>query len=90
MSELTTRIFDLTKSLTGTYYCTGCAGRVCDGIESLEGVASADCDLEAGTLAVTYDHGAISHRDLERAVERLALEAADRVGHAAYRITGLD
>lgn len=90
MSQPTTRTFDLTKLLTGPYYCSGCAGRVCDAVEALEGVTVAVCNLEEGKLDVTYDHGVISHRDLEGAVERLALEAADRAAHAAYRITGLD
>lgn len=90
MSGLTKHTFDLTKLLTGTYYCTGCAGRVCEGAEALEGVASAACNLEEGKLEVSFDPGVISLHELESSVARLALEAADRVGHAAYRITGLD
>lgn len=90
MSQLTTRTFDLTKLLTGPYYCSGCASRVCEGVEALDGVTAAVCDLPEGKLEVTYDHAAISHRDIERVVERFALEAADRVGHSAYRISGLD
>lgn len=90
MPEFLTRIFDLTKLLSGPYYCTGCAGRVCAAAESVEGVLSAVCDLEAGSLEVAYDPSTIAERDLQKVVERLALEAADRVAHAAYRVTGLD
>lgn len=90
MPGLLTQTFDLTKLLSGPYYCSGCATRVCEGAESAPGVTSAECDLEAGTLSVTYEPSAISQRDLEAFIERLALEAADRVAHATYRVTGLD
>ena len=90
MAESLTRTFDLAKLLSGPYYCTGCAGRVCEGVEAFPGVSSTRCDLEAGTLEVSYDPAEVNVRELERVVEHLALEAADRVAHAAYRVTGLD
>lgn len=85
-----TQNFDLTKLLTGPYYCSGCAGRICEEARGLEGVSEATCDLEAGSLAVTYDPSVVRERDLEIAVRKLALAAEDRVAHAAYRVTGLD
>lgn len=90
MSELVTHTFDLTKLLSGPYYCSGCAARVCGQAEEVSGVASARCDLEAGGLTVTYDPSSIKRAELQALIERLALEASDRVSHAAYRVTGLD
>jgi copper chaperone CopZ len=85
-----TQTFDLTKLLSGPYYCSGCAGRVCEGVTELRGAQSAECDLEGGTLTITYDPAEVSPAELEAALARLALEAEGRVAHAAYRITGLD
>lgn len=85
-----THSFDLTKLLKGPYYCSGCAGRVCAGAEALKGVSGSRCDLDSGTLEVSYDPAEVSLKELERVVEHLALEAAERVAHAAYRVTGLD
>lgn len=85
-----THTFDLTKLLKGPYYCSGCAARVCQGTEALAGVSATSCDLDSGSLVVTYDPAEVSLKELERVVEHLALEAADRVAHAAYRVTGLD
>ena len=90
MTEPLTQEFDLTKLLSGPYYCVGCAGRVCRDIAALSGVVDSACDVEAGTLTVTYRPRELHARDLETAVRRLALEATDSVGHAAYRLTGLD
>jgi hypothetical protein len=39
---------------------------------------------------VFYDPRAVSERDLTEAITRVAVEATDRVGHAAYRVVGLD
>lgn len=83
-------VFDLTKLLSGTHYCTGCAERVCGAAAALDGVLAAECDMDAGTLEVTHDPRSLSARDLEAAVRRIAVEASDGVRHAAYRLTGLD
>lgn len=90
MARLLTHTFDLTKLLSGPYYCSGCAARVCQGVEALPGVSASRCDLESGTLEVDYDPADVSLAELESVVERLSLEAAERVAHAAYRVTGLD
>lgn len=90
MTTPLTHTFDLTKFLSGPYYCTGCAGRVCEEVLSVEGVSAAECDLEAGGLSITYDPGVLHLRDLESVIGRIALAAEDRVMHATYRVTGLD
>jgi copper chaperone CopZ len=82
--------YDLGDLLPGTYYCAECAARVCEGVSTLPGVSASECDVEAGTLTVVYDPRAVSERDLTEAITRVAVEATDRVGHAAYRVVGLD
>jgi len=82
--------YDLGGLLPGTYYCTECAARVCEGVVGLPGVRAADCDVEAGSLTVTYDPHTVGEHDLTAAITRVAVESTDRVGHAAYRVVGLD
>lgn len=89
-AALTTERFDLTRMLPGPQHCVACAERVCAGVLELDGVADARCDAEAGELEVTYDPAVASRAQLRLAVERRALEESDSVGHAAYRLTGLD
>lgn len=84
-----THEFDLTTLLPGDRYCSACAERVCGALAALDGVADSSCDLERGVLVVTRGRG-LSAAGLEAAVRRAAVEAADGVAHAAYRVTGLD
>lgn len=81
--------FDLTTLLTGERYCPACAERVCGALAALEGIVESSCDLERGVLVVTRGKG-LTAAGLEAAVRRAAVEAADGVAHAAYRVTGLD
>ncbi len=90
MPDTDKRTFDLKKLLPGTYFCQGCAERVCAGVGQLAGVREATCDLDAGVLDVSYEPNTLSARQLESAVQRIVLEETDRVGHATYRLTGLD
>lgn len=89
MAGQRTHEFDLTTLLSGERYCSACAERVCGMLASLRGVAESSCDLERGVLVVTRQRG-LSVAALEAAVRRAAVEAADGVAHAAYRVTGLD
>lgn len=90
MSEPRTHEFDLVAMVPGPRYCTGCAERVCARTAELDGVEHSTCDPEAGMLTVTYLPGEVSVHVLEEQIRRLALEETDSVGHAAYRLTGLD
>lgn len=90
MSNLREHAFELRGLLSGQYYCIGCAGRVCDAITLVDGVTDASCDLDVGVLSVTFEPHVIPLHELEALVVRLALEEGGRVGHAAYRLTGLD
>lgn len=83
-------IFTLAELLQAPYYCSGCAVRVCEGVRLLPGVLAAECDLEAGTLAVTYERELLPQGELAEAVRLQALEASHRAAHATYRVTGLD
>ncbi|MHB1136092.1 MAG: heavy-metal-associated domain-containing protein [Coriobacteriia bacterium] len=89
-AALTTERFDLKRILPGPQHCVACAERICAGVLEIDGVVSARCDSEAGELEVTYDPAVASPAGLLLAVERRALEEADSVGHATYRLTGLD
>lgn len=84
-----THEYDLTLLLPGERYCPACAERVCAALAMVKGVAESSCDLERGVLTVTRGRG-LSAAALEATVRRIAVEAADGVAHAAYRITGLD
>lgn len=90
MHEASTDIFKLSELLEAPYYCSGCAMRVCEGARVLPGVRSAECDLEAGTLAVVYERDLLPERELAEQIRLLALAQAHRTEHAAYRVTGLD
>lgn len=90
MPEARTDTFALAELLQAPYYCSGCAVRVCEGTRVLPGVRSAECDLEEGKLSVTYERELLPEKELAEAVRLLALEAAHRAAHAAYRVTGLD
>lgn len=90
MSHSRSHIFDLPALLPGDYYCGGCAERVCGAVVEIDGVVSASCDLEEGVLTIEYLPRTVGLGDLEARVRRLALEETNSVGHAAYRLTGLD
>lgn len=84
------RVLDLRALLPGDYYCAGCAGRVCEAVAALVGVSDVGCDLDEGVLTVSYGQKAFSAAEIEAQVVRLALEETGQVGHAVYRLTGLD
>jgi len=88
--SLRTERFDLTALLPGPQYCIACAERICAGAGELDGVVEASCDAEVGELEVTFDPAVLPLDRLRLEVERRALEEFDAVGHAVYRLTGLD
>ncbi|MBF4510475.1 MAG: hypothetical protein ISP10_08390 [Aeromicrobium sp.] len=90
MSRTLERAFDLRSLLPGEYYCAGCAERVCERARTVDGVTTVSCDLEEGVLSVGLDTRLLAESDLEPLVRRLVLEETGRVGHVAYRLTGLD
>ena len=49
--------------------CGHCVRSVSEAIGSLEGVQSADVQLESGQATVVYDEGRVSPRDLVGAVQ---------------------
>lgn len=82
--------FDLREMLPGERYCASCATRVCGSVRQLTGVLDAECDVESAELVLSYDPQTIRPTELRRVVHRVALEEADAVGHAVYRVEGLD
>lgn len=82
--------FDLRETLPGERYCAACATRVCGTVRQLAGVIDTGCDVESAELVVSFDPREIPPAELRRAIHRIALEEADAVGHAVYRVEGLD
>ncbi len=90
MPPTATETFQLQALLPAPYYCVGCASRVCDAVRTVAGVTESVCAAEEGALAVTYDPLAITAGELAARVQELALAVTGAVGHAVYRLTGLD
>lgn len=90
MTPTAKETFQMQALLPAPYYCVGCAGRVCDRVGAIGGVIEATCMPEAGALEVTYDPLAISAEELAARVQELALLVTGAVGHAVYRLSGLD
>lgn len=88
--SLRTERFDLRALLPGPQHCIACAERICAGVRELDGVIGASCNAEAGELEVTFAPAVLLPERLRLDVERRALEESDAVGHAVYRLTGLD
>ncbi|MDZ4654360.1 MAG: hypothetical protein U1F44_00555 [Coriobacteriia bacterium] len=90
MAQRVARDFDLAALLPAAYYCLDCAERLCAASREVEGIISSACDKQSGILTVSYDPAAIDAQTLEREIVRLGLEVVGAVGHACYRLTGLD
>jgi len=90
MSDVRTRAFKLHELLTEPYYCSECAQRLCVAATRLPGVTESSCDLEAGTLTVSYDTAVLSRAELEDGIRVLSTQETTSVAHAAYQLTGLD
>lgn len=85
-----TDIFELQALLPSPYYCLGCAERVCGAITKVPGVIASTCTPAEGELSVTYDPAVVTGGELSERIRALALEISGGVGHAMYRLTGLD
>ncbi|PKQ37152.1 MAG: hypothetical protein CVT59_08810 [Actinobacteria bacterium HGW-Actinobacteria-1] len=90
MTPTASETFQLQALLPAPYYCLGCASRVCDAVRSIAGVTEALCAAEEGALDITYDPLALSAEQLAARVRELALSITGAVGHAVFRLTGLD
>lgn len=90
MAEQVTREFSLAALQSTPYYCGGCAGRVCEQLDSTDGVDAIECDAGAGSVRVTFDPARISASAIEQELLALTRNASDEIGHASYALTGLD
>jgi Cd2+/Zn2+-exporting ATPase len=59
-------------------------------VDELEGVGSVEIDAATSTLRASIDPTIVASPDLELAVEKAGFEAVESVGHASWRIEGLD
>ncbi len=90
MAILATDTFELQALLPAPFYCVGCADRVCSRIAKVQGVVNSRCVAEEGELEVTYDASIVTAGELAGLIRALALEVSGAVGHAVYRLSGLD
>lgn len=49
-------------------HCAGCAGRAASVLSALEGVASAEVNLAASAVSITYDQGRVSPETMQAAI----------------------
>ena len=70
--------------------CSECIARLREGIEVLPGVSFAEVDERTTMLTVVHDPTVINDSQLRTEAERLGAAVAEQIGHAAYRIMGLD
>jgi Zn2+/Cd2+-exporting ATPase len=71
-------------------YCAECVRRLREAVDGLPGVEFTELEPGGGTLRVVHDTAVLPDADLEAAARSLGLEIAGAVGHAAFRVTGLD
>jgi Zn2+/Cd2+-exporting ATPase len=71
-------------------YCVECVRKLREAVDGLGGVTYTDVDPGGGVLTVMHDTDIISDDQLETTVRSLGLEIAGIVGHAAFKVTGLD
>lgn len=90
MSATATATFDIPSPAVGRVRCADCAARACEALSGVPGVLSTDCDRAGGTVRVEFDAARISESDLAAQLKAFGIELAERTGHAAWRITGLD
>jgi len=70
--------------------CERCGERACDSLAGVPGVLRTECDAAGQSVRVDFDPARVSEADLEAMLAGFGLELAASVGHAAWRITGLD
>ncbi|MBN2405092.1 MAG: hypothetical protein JXE06_05880 [Coriobacteriia bacterium] len=90
MANAESRDFDLPALLPAEFYCLDCAEKLCGAARGIEGVLRSSCDKESGVLTVSFNPGRIDASALEKEIVRLGMNVVGAVGHAAYRLEGLD
>lgn len=70
--------------------CESCPERLRDAVTAIHGVASAEIDPTTSFLHVSYDATAVSKEQLVAETDRLGFEIGSAIGHASWRIGGLD
>lgn len=90
MERTTTERFDLERLLPPDRRCAACAQRACSALSDTPGIADARCDLDEGIVSVSYDRESLTSRQVREMLVRHAYDAAESVGHAVWRLEGLD
>ena len=90
MSDRASAVFDLPAPRVSRLACQECAGRACETLAGIPGVAKVECDAAGGSVQVEFDSARVTEADLLVELERFGMQLAESHRHAAWRITGLD
>ncbi|MBI5232159.1 MAG: heavy-metal-associated domain-containing protein [Coriobacteriales bacterium] len=90
MTERASATFTLQGPRSDRARCMACAERVCESLQQVPGVGKVECNPSAGAVVVEYDAERVSEADLIAEVEHFEMTLAESVGHASWRISGLD
>lgn len=71
-------------------YCASCVDRLRAAVSALPGVESAEVDRRTGTITVVHDPEVLPEAAIEGRARQLGLDIGRGLGHAAWRVTGLD
>lgn len=90
MNERASAVFDIPAPQVSRVRCMECAGKACETLKTVPGVAKVDCDAGASSVRVEFDPSRVTEADLAAELDRFGMHLAESVRHAAWRVTGLD
>ena len=91
MSDRTTvDRLELPVTIPSPEHCSACVERLIEAVDELPGVGSVSIDPVTSTLRATVESGVASEGSIQAAVEQAGYEVAAAVGHATWRVSGLD
>ncbi|MDH4139556.1 MAG: heavy metal translocating P-type ATPase [Coriobacteriia bacterium] len=77
-------------AIPGGERCQACVAEIREAVDALPGVGSVEVDAGTSMLAVRFDAQAVTRETLVAEVERIGHDVSSAIGHAAWRVTGLD
>jgi copper chaperone CopZ len=90
MSSRVSAIFAIPAPGRDAVRCLECANRVCEALQDVPGVARVECGSTGSDVLVEFDPGRIGEAEIAHEMRQFGLELASELGHAAWRISGLD
>lgn len=71
-------------------HCSICTARLRDAVDEMPGVGSVTIDPALSLLSVTVEEGGPARDELSSQVQALGFSISQAVGHASWRLSGLD